>query len=168
MAEETLALTRTYAVLEEYAEAWANAYRAELIANGKRATGDLISSVKGKVVIEGEEYSAVLNVADYYKYVEVGRRKGAKQPPPSAILQWIRVKPIIPRANTLTGRVPTEQQLAFLIGRAIKQNGIPPTYAMRDSNEVTFNAFEQKLREALNADLEGAASTIIKQAIPNI
>lgn len=165
MAEETLTLTRTIEVLNEYAEAWANAYRAELIAEGKRATGNLIKSVRGEVVIRNEVYSAVLNVADYYKYVEWGRKKGGKMPPISAIMKWIQVKPVIPRPNTLTGRVPTQQQLAWAIAKSIQQNGIPPTYALRNTNDATFNAFEQKLRDALTADLEGSAYTLVKSVI---
>lgn len=166
MAEETLKLTRTIEVLNEYAEAWANAYRAELIAEGKRATGDLIKSVRGEVVIEGDIYSAVLNVADYYKYVEWGRRKGARMPPVDAILKWVQVKPVIPQPNALSGRVPTQRQLAWAIAKSIQQNGIPPTYALNNTNDITFGAFEQKLKDALTADLEGAAYTLVKRAIP--
>lgn len=165
MAEETLKLTRTIEVLNEYAQAWANAYKAELIAEGKRATGDLIRSVSGEVVIENDVYSAVLNVADYYKYVEWGRRKGGKMPPVSAILKWVQVKPVIARPNTLTGLVPTQEQLAYAIAKSIQQNGIEPTYALRETNNATFNAFEQRLKDALTADLEGTAYTLVKAVI---
>lgn len=170
MAEETLKLTRTIEVLNEYAQAWANAYKAELIAEGKRATGDLINSVRGEVTIEGDVYSAVLNVADYYKYVEFGRRSkhqdsSIKPPPISAILKWVRVKPVIARPNTLSGRVPTQEQLAFAIRHSIWENGIKPTYSLRETNNATFNAFEQRLKDALTADLEGTAYTLVKSAI---
>lgn len=164
MATETLKLKRTYAVLEQYAEAWKKAYKAELIANGKRATGDLIKTIKAKVVVKGEAISAVLSVQDYYKYVENGRRKGAKQPPIDAILKWIKDKPVVPREND-AGRVPTQKQLAFMIARSIAENGIPATHAMRDANEVTFAAFEPRLRTALEDDLESAAGIIIKRII---
>lgn len=164
MAEETLTLKRTYAVLEQYADAWAKAYKAELIANNKRATGNLIKSIEAKVVVEGDAMSAVLSVEDYYKYVENGRRKGAKQPPIDAILKWVKVKPVVPREND-TGRVPTQKQLAYLIARAIKENGIPATHAMRDANDVTFDAFESRLKEALQADIESTAYTLIKRVI---
>lgn len=165
MAEETLKLTRTIEVLNEYAQAWANAYKAELIAEGKRATGDLIRSVSGEVVIENDVYSAVLNVAEYYKYVEWGRKKGGKMPPISAILKWVQVKPVIARPNTLTGLVPTQEQLAFAIAKSIQQNGIEPTYALRETNNATFNALEQRLKDALSEDLEGTAYTLVKAVI---
>ena len=165
MEAETLTLSRTIEVLNEYAQAWANAYRAELIAEGKRATGDLIRSVKGEVVVEGDVYSAVLNVADYYKYVEWGRKAGGKMPPISAILKWVQVKPVIPQPNTLSGRVPTQQQLAWAIAKSIQQNGIPPTHAIRDTNDVTFRAFENRLKQALTEDLEGTAYTLVQRAI---
>lgn len=161
MAQETLELTRTIAVLNEYAEAWANAYRAELIANGKRASGELIRSIKGEVKIENEGYSAVLNVADYYKYVEYGRRKGGKMPPVSAILKWVEVKPVIPRENGIS-----KEQLSWAIAKKIQRDGIEPTHAMGDANDLTFRAFESKLRKALTEDLEGAAYTLVQLAIP--
>lgn len=166
METNALRLERTYAVLEEYAEAWAHAYRAELIAQGKRATGDLIKSIEAKVVVEGEVYSAVLSVADYYINVENGRRAGAPMPPISAILRWIKVKPVIPQANSLTGRVPTQEQLAWAIAKSISINGIPPTHAMGDANDLTWGAFESRLREALETDLDNAAYTLVKNAIP--
>lgn len=166
MAKETLELTKTRAVLEQYAEAWKNAYKAELIAEGKRATGNLIKTIEAKVVVEGDEMSAVLSVGDYYKYVENGRRKDAKQPPIDAILQWIKVKPIVPRENSASGRIPTERQLAYSIARSIREKGIPPTHAMRDANEATFNAFERKLTQALEEDLATAAYMIVKRVIP--
>lgn len=170
MAEETLKLTRTIEVLNEYAQAWANAYKAELIAEGKRATGDLIRSVSGEVVIENDVYSAVLNLEDYWKYVEFGRRSkhqdsSIKPPPISAILKWVQVKPVIARPNTLTGLVPTQEQLAYAIAKSIQQNGIEPTYALRETNNATFNAFEQRLKDALTADLEGTAYTLVKAVI---
>lgn len=161
MAQETLELTRTIAVLDEYAQAWANAYRAELIANGKRASGELIRSIKGEVKIENEVYSAVLNVADYYKYVEFGRRKGGKMPPVSAILKWVDVKPVIPRENGIS-----KEQLSWAIAKKIQRDGIEPTHAMGDANDLTFRAFESKLRKALTEDLEGAAYTLVQLAIP--
>lgn len=165
MEKETLTLTRTIAVLDEYAEAWAEAYKAELVANDKRATGNLISSVVGSVTIEGDIYSAVLNVADYYKYVEWGRRAGRKMPPVSAILEWVRVKPVIPRQTTLSSKVPTQEQLAWAIAKSIQQNGIKPTYAMRDTNDETFRAFEARLKQALTEDLESSAYTLVQRVI---
>lgn len=165
MAEEALNLPRTMEVLEQYAQAWANAYKAELIAEGKRATGDLISSIKGEVVVEGAAISAVLNLEDYWKYVEYGRRAGAKMPPVSAILKWVQAKPVIPQPNTLTGIVPTQEQLAWAIAKSIQRNGIEPTHALRDSNDITYNAFEQRLKEALAADIEGEAYNLIKRVL---
>lgn len=165
MAKDALELKRTVAVLEQYAETWAKAYKAELISTGKRATGELINSIRPEVVIKGDVYSAVLNIADYYKYVEWGRKRGSKMPPVSAILKWVKVKPVVPHQNTLSGRVPTQEQLAWAIAKGIQKNGIEPTPALRDSNEMTFNTFESKLRQALTEDLGEAAYILVSQVV---
>ena len=108
-------------ILEEYAAEFERIYKEKLKADNRVATGNLINSIKTKVR-QGKDYFEVeFNAAEYWKYVEEGRNAG-KWPPREAILNWIRAKKILPRPDA-NGKLPTEEQLSYLIQRAIGENG---------------------------------------------
>ena len=107
----------------------ADAYRNTLKEEGKVASGNLVNFTT-EIKQEGKWFSIIFNLQDYWKYVENGRAAG-KFPPISAIENWISVKPIVPRA--INGKVPSTQQLAFLIARGIAKNGIKPTKALQNA-----------------------------------
>ena len=115
MAQETLTFTNLQAVLEKYGEEVRNLYQDNLIRADKIATGALLNSVEFSVEQYGRRFDVVLTLADYWKWVEEGRKPG-KMPPPSAILKWVLAKPVIPKPNE-NGRIPTPQSLFFLLMR---------------------------------------------------
>ena len=119
----------------------ANSYRNELTQQGKVASGRL-RDFTVEVVQDDKWFNIVFNLEHYWKYVENGRKPG-KFPPPNAIMEWIRVKPIVP--HPMNNRVPTTKQLAFLIARSIAQNGIKPTHALQNTlaNPQVSNLIEQ-------------------------
>ena len=119
----------------------ANAYRQELTNQGKVASGRL-RDFTVEVVQDDKWFNIVFNLEHYWKYVENGRKPG-KFPPINAIMEWIRVKPIVP--HPMNNRVPTTKQLAFLIARSIAQNGIKPTHALQNTlaNPQVENFIEQ-------------------------
>lgn len=145
-----LELNNVRRVLDEYCAAFKQRYKEALEADGRRASGQLIDNLETELRFGGTTITVVLNVADYYKWVENGRPSG-KFPPTDKILKWIKDKPIIPRADK-NGRLPTENQLAFLIGRKIAREGYegkPSLFrSVNDVNEV----YIEKLRAALDAD----------------
>ena len=106
-------------------------YKSTLENKGKRASGKLIDTIKHKIKVDGKYILVILNLEEYYRWVELGRKPG-KYPPPDAIKRWIQIKPILPRPNS-NGKIPTENQLAFLIGRKIYREGIKPTHALKDT-----------------------------------
>jgi len=135
--------------MAEYARAIEDRYKTNLANSGRRASGDLISSVNTKVIVNDNEYSIELQLADYWKYVENGRGAG-KFPPVDKILEWIKVKPILPHPDK-NGKLPTEKQLAYLIGRKIANEGFEGTNDLEHTlNEVDY---EQIIAEAFNMDV---------------
>lgn len=104
--------------IQELCRRLADMYRGEL--EGSMASGDL-QDFDYVININGNYFSLIFKLQEYWQYVEYGRRAG-KQPPIEAIEDWIRIKPIIP--YPINGKVPDTRQLAFLIARKIGREGI--------------------------------------------
>lgn len=144
--------------LAQYAQAIADKYKTNLESSGRRASGQLITSVNTVVVVNENEFAIDLNLEDYWKYVEEGRGAG-KFPPPDKILEWIRVKPILP-TPLANGKLPTEQQLAFLIGRKIANEGFEGTHDLQHTMEEVD--YEEIIVEALDKDIMGGLDEILQ------
>lgn len=100
-----------------------------MIANDRIATGDSISSFE--MIID--ENDIVIYAADTVGFALQGRTAGT--PPaatnydgnhPNNILDWIIAKPVEPYPDPKTGKIPTLNQLAFLIARSIGEHGTKP------------------------------------------
>lgn len=160
MAEGTLTFENLTKVLDEYGKQAELGYRGRLNRGKKNASYKLADSVKYFVRQNGIAYEVGLNLEDYWRYVEYGRRPG-KFPPPSAILDWIKVKPVLPRPDA-HGRIPTQKSLAFLIGRKIADEGIKPTPIMAQTTEELNRHYVPLIREALAKDIGDNLSIILK------
>lgn len=106
--------------IKEITNLFAAALKDKLEENGSNATHQLSNSIKDIVKFDGKYLTVSIQLEDYYKYVENGRKAG-KFPPVDAIKKWITIKPVIPRGKN--GKVPTENQLTYLIGRKIAREG---------------------------------------------
>ena len=150
MEAETLKYDNLIRVLNEYGQELVNLYKNKLAANNVNASGELSNSVKYLLKNKNSIYEIDLELADYWKYVENGRKEG-KFPPISKIENWIKVKPILPTAYQ--GKLPTEKQLAYLIARKIARKGIQPRPLLADSVEELNRIYFDKIEEALSIDL---------------
>lgn len=160
--EEPLVFTRLMEALDDYGQEVKRLYQARLISDGKKATGNLINNINVLIAntAMGLEYEVFLQLEDYWKYVEKGRRAG-KFPPVDKILEWIRVKPIVPRPMA-NGKLPTENQLAFLIGRKIARDGIPAGNQLMDTVEAVNAYYMPRLEKALKEDWEEYSIYVLK------
>ena len=133
--------------------------KSNLLKGKKDATRTLSNSITYEIVPDQtSDIGADIDFyyIDYGDYVESGRRKGAKMPPPSKLLNWIKVKPI-PRFRDKKGRFISYQSQAFLIARAIGKKGIKPFPFMTDAIEQAQNdllyMLEEAIAEAFTQDL---------------
>lgn len=146
----------TYQVLNDFGLELIAKYKDKL-AEQNYTEGELFKTIK----LEGIKYkngifNIEINIADYWKYIEYGRRAGAKMPPINVIEKWITKKNIIPRPITLkSGKqvIPTTKSLAFVIARSIGIKGIKPRPYLNDSlNEIRLNLID-KLKDSITKDL---------------
>lgn len=149
-------------VLNEYAQGLVENYKAALGAESINASGELANSVK--YIIDDKvkgRFEVKLELLEYWKYVEYGRKAG-KMPPISAIKQWIEVKPIIPRPNK-NGKLPTINQLAYLISRKIGLEGTKGRGVLGERIENANTVFWEDIEDAILKDLGIQLDTIFEE-----
>ena len=151
------------AALAQYGDAIADRYKQNLESSGRRASGELISSVATKVTVNGNEFIIELQLEDYWKYVEEGRGPTKSMTPSTPplrekILEWIKVKPILPHPDK-NGKLPTEEQLAYLITRKIHNEGFEGTNDLEHTmQEVDYEVI---IEEALDQDVLGCLDELL-------
>lgn len=83
------------------------------LSNNKSGS-DIYKNLQVKATNDGDlVFDIILN--DYLKFIESGRRKGAKMPPVEPIVKWAKKHGI-----------PTDNGTIYLIRRAISRDGIAP------------------------------------------
>ena len=138
------------AVLQQYAAEVKELYKQHLVEADRLASENLINSVETQVETDQGAYLVTITLADYWKYVEEDTKP--HWPPVSAILEWIRVKPVIPRPDD-RGRIPKPEQLAYLIGRKISREGTEGSHDLALSATECNRKYEPLIAEALAKDL---------------
>ena len=143
-------LSEFLATLDEYAEKAKELYKRKLTDKGINASYKLLNSVKTTVKRNDDEFIVSINLEDYWIYVENGRGPG-KFPPIDKILEWIRVKPVTPYSDN-RGRLPTEEQLAFLISRKIAEQGTDGRNVLYETVDELNRYYLPLLQKALDDD----------------
>jgi hypothetical protein len=128
-----------------------------LLKNKKIATGALYNSVRYTVDSKGK---IQFMFAEEGKYVQSGRRRGARFPPPAPILKWIKAKGI--KGRDTRGRFITDKSLTFLISRGISRDGIKPLPFM----SMAIKEAKKQLASTLKKEVAKAMVTRLKQRKP--
>ena len=164
--------TELMSVLQDLARDAEEGYKDLLRQHDHIASGALLDSISTDIEVNGTTYTVWMNMADMWKYVEYDTKP--HWPPKEAILNWIKIKPIIPRPDPLTGRRPTQNQLAYLIRRAMagespnqadlknKHGGTTGTHDFRTSRDGVVAFYEERLLQALHRD----ALNYIEKVLP--
>lgn len=155
---ELINLENVFSTLEEYAREVRNKYQDNLITNNRIASGNLLNSVEYQVVYNGVEYEVQLRLQDYWKYIEYGTRPHF--PPMDKILEWVMVKPVLPRPDA-NGRIPTPKQLAYLIARKISRKGTEGSHDLEDAITEINERYRDKLVYSLQKDMSVLMKVIV-------
>ena len=146
--------------LETYGQVLEEQYREEIARTGAFASGKLFDSVHHIVTVDDHTIDLSLSLEDYWKYVEEGRGPG-KFPPLDKIEEWIRIKPVAPYPDS-RGRVPSNKQLAFLIGRKIAEEGTEGRHLLDNAIESTQDWMEI-IEQAISKDIEMEIDEFLKK-----
>lgn len=138
-------------------------YKEHLASSGRYTTEyNLIDSVKTNLNVSGMNYEVTMDLKKYWKYVEYDTKPHF--PPPQDILNWIQIKPIAPRPFD-NGNIPTEKQLAYLIGRKISQEGTKGSHDLEKTKDAIIPFYKERLSKALGHDVENYIRKVVKDEI---
>lgn len=149
-----------YKVLNDYAVEFRNALQDSYIEDDRLASGELINSCEYIIEKDNISISVSIQIADYYKYIESGTKP--HWPPVDAMLNYVKVKPILPRPDS-RGKLPTPEQLAYLIGRKISQVGTEGTNNFHKTAEQVNEKYLPLIEEAITKDVDSMATWIITE-----
>ena len=148
-------LKHTMKALNDFGNFIITNYKSQLEAE-QMNNGELYRTISYSVSTGNSGWVISVSLANYWKYIEYGRRPG-KMPPVSAIENWINVKQIVPHSMTLkSGKtvIPTIPQLSFLIARSIGRRGIAPKPLFKNSFEAAKKQFIQVIKDAITQDIK--------------
>lgn len=152
---------KTYEVLKEYAIELRNTLQDSYINDDRIATGDLLNSVEYIIEKDDRQIEVSLQLKEWWKYVEEDTKPHF--PPPDAMLNYIKAKPILPKPDR-NGKLPTPNQLAYLIGRKISEVGTTGTHNVRDTVRLINERYEEKIGKAISEDINNELDVIFSQS----
>ena len=163
---ELIDLTELQKVLQDLANDIRDNYKEHLQYNDRYTergvpsgySKRLIDSVTTQVVVGDNAYEVTMTLNDYWKYVEDDTRPHF--PPVSKILEWVNIKPVIPRPDA-NGRIPSPKSLAYLIGRAISEPGTKGTHDLEKVKDGVIPMYRERIAAALGRDMESYIRKIV-------
>jgi len=118
----------------------------ELIKQDHKATGELIESID-YIINKGIFTEILIEMNDYGRYVNTGRKRGAKKVPIQALVEWIKQRGIETNNKKVVG-------MAFAIQKTIEREGIPTRNSRAKGKRTGFiddtvTRIEQKVQDEL-------------------
>ena len=132
--------------LEEY-----SMYLLQASRNNMPTYYELKDKIKFVMNVNGNCYEIVFDAPAYWQYANDGRRPG-KMPPINVIADWVKRRNITPYALK-NGKLPTEDQLAFMIAKKIGRDGTTGIHFLEKSIDEQKSYWDDKISEAISNDI---------------
>ena len=127
-----------------------------LIDNNKIATRNLINSLDYEVLENLNDLTLRIIASDHFKYVDQGRRPGAKPPPIKPIQSWVRTKGLVFKGLN-------DKQTAFIIATSIGKKGIKPLYAKDKTIKMLMGNLKTIIKGASGKDIQDLLDKVFKK-----
>lgn len=133
----------------------------EIIKQDHSNTGKLIESLDYKVANNVVE----VFMNDYGRYVNTGRKRGAKKVPISALVEWIKQRGIASNNKKAIG-------IAFAIQKTIEKQGSPTTNSRKKGKRVEFvddtierieGIIEQRVADLYEKEIEIQLDNLVRR-----
>ena len=158
--------------------------RSNLTKAKKNVTKELYNSIQFKIVREGNDFVLQFYMLDYGAFVDKGVSGNKKiqeyrtwdgrtiespfkykdkQPPPDILSKWIKQRGLKPKGlgrgrDKNTGRFISN--LAFLIGKKIKRDGIKSLAFFQRPLELGMKKFPERLAGSIEEDIINNLTTV--------
>lgn len=127
----------------------------EIIKQDHSNTGKLIQSLDYRVSSGANSISLIVEMNDYGKYVNTGRKRGARKVPIDALVEWIKQRGIESNNKKAIG-------IAFAIQKTIQRDGIPTKNSRKRGKRVEF--VDDTIKR-IRANLEDRVSKILEKEV---
>ena len=136
--------------LEEY-----SMYLLQASRNNMPTYYELKDKIKFVMNVNGNFYEIIFNAPAYWERANDGRGPGGR-PPINVIADWIKRRNITPELKN--GKLPTPEQLPFMIANAIARDGTKfhgPTgiHFLEKSIDEQKSYWDDKISEAISNDI---------------
>jgi len=139
-----------------------NELAKELIKQDHSATGKLIDSLDYRTTSSSVGQTLLIEMLDYGKFVNTGRKKGARKVPIQALVDWIKQKGIATNNKKALG-------IAFAIQKTIEKEGSPTIRSRRNGKKTEFvDDTLERIESDINRRLEEAAFKTVEVQIDNL
>lgn len=139
-----------------------NELAKELIKQDHSATGKLIDSLDYRTTSSSVGQTLLIEMLDYGKFVNTGRKKGARKVPIQALVDWIKQKGIATNNKKALG-------IAFAIQKTIEKEGSPTIRSRRNGKKTEFvDDTLERIESEINRRLEEAAFKTVEVQIDNL
>ena len=130
----------------------ADIYRKKMDAADYNKQGELYN-FKWTTEWKDNLFEVYFDLPLYFHFAENGRRPG-KFPPPDVILKWVQFKRIVPRPGR-NGKVPSTNQLVYLISRKIATKGTEGKHLFEKTlDDPNLDKLADNLVELITAEFE--------------
>jgi len=145
--------------LDEIGNFIVEVFRAEIKANNKVASGNLLESIEYKVEFSEVAIKVQIFGANYFKYIVQGRKAGYPSGGDGSFLRnlidWVRVRGLETDDKAVVSA-------AYAIRESIFQKGIPPVDLLEFAEQEIDKYVTQNLLDAINKDVERVLDDIIR------
>lgn len=147
----------------------AERYKEQLKADDRVATTKLYQSVKALpenivFTVQGDTdvFEVYLQMENYWKYIEAGTVP--HWPPVDKLLEWVRVKRVslLERFKGKSKRLPTDNQLAYLVGRKISKFGTEGKPSLKMTLDEAKKVWTKRITDAIGQDVNDMAVKLTK------
>jgi len=148
--------------LENIGQFIINELTKELIKQDHRATGKLISSLNYDTIQRSSSATLLINMEDYGKFVNTGRKRGAAKVPIDALVEWIKQKGIETNNKKVLG-------MAFAIQKTIQKEGIPTRNSRKRGKRIEFvNDTLERIDSIVLSMIEAGVTKQLQASIDNL
>lgn len=134
-------------VIKLLAQHLKDSLRAELVAAGHKATGELTDSIDVTVEMSVRGFEIVGSALFYARFVESGRKPGKKGIPIDVLVAWIQQRKI-----TIEGA--SEKSAAYMIQRSIKKKGIEPFPFIGRTLDVSADRIDDDITQVASRQVD--------------